>query len=69
MTFLTKPEPAAELGERNARNLPATEAEAVVSGNPGCSLQIAAHSERLGRRLEVLHPMELLQLSIDGGRG
>ena len=64
---LMKPEPAAELGERKARNLLDTGAEAVAAANPGCALQIAAHSERLGRRLAVLHPMELLAKSIDGG--
>jgi glycolate oxidase iron-sulfur subunit len=61
---LVKPEPAAELGERKARNLLDTGAEAVAAANPGCALQIAAHSERLGRRLPVLHPMELLARSI-----
>jgi glycolate dehydrogenase iron-sulfur subunit len=66
---LLKPEPAAELGERKARNLLETGAEAVAAANPGCALQIAAHSERLGRRLPVLHPMELVRMSIEGGRG
>jgi glycolate oxidase iron-sulfur subunit len=57
---LVKPEPAAELGERKARNLLDTGADAVVAANPGCALQITAHTERLGRPLPVLHPMELL---------
>jgi glycolate oxidase iron-sulfur subunit len=61
---LVQPEPAAQLGERKARNLLDTGAEAVVAGNPGCALQISAHSERLGRPLPVLHPMELLARSI-----
>ncbi len=61
---LVQPEPAAELGERKARNLLDTGAEAVVAGNPGCALQISAHAERLGRPLPVLHPMELLARSI-----
>jgi glycolate oxidase iron-sulfur subunit len=61
---LVEPEPAAQLGERKARNLLDTGAEAVVAGNPGCALQISAHSERLGRPLPVLHPMELLARSI-----
>ncbi len=61
---LVQPEPAAELGERKARNLLDTGAEAVVAGNPGCALQISAHTERLGRRLPVLHPMELLSRAI-----
>ncbi len=61
---LVQPEPAAELGERKARNLLETGAEAVVAGNPGCALQITAHAERLGRSLPVLHPIELLARSI-----
>ena len=61
---LVQPEPAAQLGERKARNLLDTGAEAVVAGNPGCALQITAHTERLGRALPVLHPMELLARSI-----
>jgi glycolate oxidase iron-sulfur subunit len=64
---MLQPEPAAALGERKARNLLATGAEAVIAGNPGCALQIAAHSERLGRRLRVYHPVELLLTSIEGG--
>jgi glycolate dehydrogenase iron-sulfur subunit len=62
---LLQPEPAAELGERKARNLLATGADAVVAANPGCALQIASHSARLGRTLPVLHPMELLWRSIE----
>jgi glycolate oxidase iron-sulfur subunit len=65
---LVNPEPAAELGARKARNLLATGAEAVAAGNPGCALQIAAHAERLGRALPVLHPVELVDMSIRGGR-
>ena len=61
---LVKPEPAAELGERKARNLLDTGAEAVTAANPGCALQITAHTERLGKALPVLHPMELLARSI-----
>jgi glycolate oxidase iron-sulfur subunit len=61
---LVEPEPAAELGERKARNLLDTGAEAIAAANPGCALQITAHTERLGRRLPVLHPMELLARSI-----
>ena len=63
-TTCVKPEPAAELGERKARNLLDTGAEAVAAANPGCALQITAHTERLGKALPVLHPMELLARSI-----
>jgi glycolate oxidase iron-sulfur subunit len=61
---LVRPEPAAELGERKAKNLLATGAQAVAAGNPGCALQIAAHARELGRELPVLHPIELLHASL-----
>ncbi len=60
---LLQPDAAAELGRRKAANLAATGAAAVVAGNPGCALQIAAH---LG--LPVHHPVELLDASIHGRR-
>jgi glycolate oxidase iron-sulfur subunit len=64
---LVQPEAAAQLGERKARNLLDTGVEAVAAANPGCAIQIAAHTERLGFRMPVLHPMELLNRSINGG--
>jgi glycolate dehydrogenase iron-sulfur subunit len=60
---LLEPEPAAELGRRKVANLTATGARAVVAGNPGCALQITAHSEG---RLPVYHPIEVLDASISG---
>jgi glycolate oxidase iron-sulfur subunit len=60
---LLEPEPAAELGRRKVANLSATGARVVVSGNPGCTLQIAAHS---GGNLRIYHPVELLDASISG---
>jgi len=60
---LLEPEPAAELGRRKVANLTATGAAAVVAGNPGCALQIAAHTEG---RLPVYHPVEVLDASISG---
>ncbi len=60
---LVKPAAAAELGRRKAENLLATGADAVVAANPGCALQIAAHTRELGRELPVLHPAELLERS------
>jgi glycolate oxidase iron-sulfur subunit len=60
---MLEPEPAAELGRRKVANLTATGAEAVVAGNPGCTLQIAAHS---GGKLPIYHPVEVLDASISG---
>jgi glycolate oxidase iron-sulfur subunit len=63
---LVEPQPAAELGERKARSILATGADAVVTSNPGCMLQIRSHLRRLGRPLPVLHPVEVLDASISG---
>ena len=60
---MLEPEPAAELGRRKVANLTATGAQAVVAGNPGCALQIAAHS---GGELRIYHPVEVLDASISG---
>jgi glycolate oxidase iron-sulfur subunit len=38
----------------------------VSSANPGCTLQMAAAAERLGRRWTILHPIEILDASIRG---
>jgi glycolate oxidase iron-sulfur subunit len=64
---LLNPQPAAELGERKARNLLEASPDAVAAANPGCALQIAAHTRELGSELPVRHPVELLHQSIRGG--
>ena len=43
----------------------ATGAEAVVAANPGCALQIQAHTRELGHELPVLHPAEVLDRSME----
>jgi glycolate oxidase iron-sulfur subunit len=60
---ITHPQAAAELGERKARNLEATGAQAIAAANPGCAMQIAAYLER-----PIYHPMTLLDHSIRGSR-
>ena len=66
---LLNPEPATELGRRKVENLLATGAETIAAGNPGCAIQIAAVSEQMGQPLRVLHPIELIETSIQGGSG
>jgi glycolate oxidase iron-sulfur subunit len=62
---LVQPDAAAKLGQRKAANLAATGAEAIAAANPGCAIQIAAHSERA---MPIYHPMTLLDHSIRGSR-
>lgn len=63
---LLQVEAAEELGRQKAEKLVATGAEAIAAANPGCTLQIAAHLEALGRPLPLVHPVELLSRSIKG---
>jgi glycolate oxidase iron-sulfur subunit len=64
---LVQPEAAAELGQRKARHLIETGAQAIAAGNPGCSAQLDLHLRELGHPLPVYHPMELLSRSIRAG--
>ena len=64
---LLQPEPARQLGDRKVAHLLATNAEAVVSANPGCLLQLMSGLRRAGQReLPALHMVELLDASIRG---
>jgi glycolate oxidase iron-sulfur subunit len=57
---LTEPAMARRLQERKVRNITATAADCVATGNPGCALQIRAGLERSGASVRVAHPVELL---------
>jgi glycolate oxidase iron-sulfur subunit len=57
---LEQPKLAHQIGERKARNIIATGAQAVITGNIGCMTQIRTHLELLGRPLPIWHTVELL---------
>lgn len=61
---LTQPHAAAELGERKARHLLETGAEAIAAANPGCAAQLDMHLRRIGHPLPIYHPIELVWRSI-----
>ncbi len=66
---LLQPDAGRALGKRKAENLLETGADAIASGNPGCTLQIAAHLRQQGRPLPIYHPVQLLDRSIrEAGR-
>jgi glycolate oxidase iron-sulfur subunit len=60
---LTEPEMANRLGQRKVKNILATNSQAVILGNAGCSLQIQAQLRAAGSNIWVAHPMDLLDLS------
>jgi glycolate oxidase iron-sulfur subunit len=63
---MLQPEIADELGQQKVENLLNTGAELITSANPGCSLQIKKHLKLQGKEMVLMHPMELLDLSIRG---
>jgi glycolate oxidase iron-sulfur subunit len=64
---LLHPEPANELGDRKVENLLATKAEAVVSANPGCLLQLMNGLRRKGlAAMPTFNMVELLDASMRG---
>eukprot|EP00456_Euglypha_rotunda_P035721 TRINITY_DN274_c0_g1_i3.p1 TRINITY_DN274_c0_g1~~TRINITY_DN274_c0_g1_i3.p1 ORF type:complete len:448 (-),score=94.97 TRINITY_DN274_c0_g1_i3:405-1748(-) len=63
---LTEPEMADRLADRKLKNILATGAKALISGNAGCSLQIQAALRQAAAPIWVAHPMEILDLSYRG---
>ena len=62
---LLQPEPAQQLGDRKVGHLLAANADAVVSANPGCLLQLMSGLRRRGEKtLPAMHMVELLDASI-----
>ena len=57
---LTQPEMAGQLQRRKVENIRATGADAVVTANPGCIIQIQQGLEGDARPIRVLHIVELL---------
>ena len=63
---MLQPEIADELGRQKVTNLVNTGAHLIASPNPGCSLQIQKHLEQQNSNINLLHPIELLDYSIQG---
>ena len=65
---LTQPEMADRLLRRKTRNIESTRADAVVTANPGCILQIQVGLRDRGLDLPVLHLVEILDRAYGGER-
>lgn len=63
---LLQPDTAAELGDRKATNVAATQAQLLVTANPGCLMQISASLQRAGAQIATAHTIEVLDASIRG---
>ena len=58
------PGPAAELGDRKARDVLATGARLLVTANPGCLMQVAAAVRRQGGEIALAHTAQVLDASL-----
>jgi len=64
---LEQPELANQIGERKARNILSTGAEAVATGNIGCMTQLQTHLAAQGQSLPVWHTMDVLDRAYGNG--
>jgi glycolate oxidase iron-sulfur subunit len=63
---MVEPEAASQLRDRKVAHLRAPNPDVIVSGNPGCLMQIASGLEISGHRIRTMHLVELLDASIRG---
>jgi glycolate oxidase iron-sulfur subunit len=62
---VTHPDAAGRLGGRKVERIVATGAEMVVTGNPGCMVQISAGLRAIGSPIRVIHPVSLLRAAYE----
>jgi glycolate oxidase iron-sulfur subunit len=63
---LVQPAAANALGDRKAALITPLNPDVIVTGNPGCLLQLQSSLARQGRHIPVLHTVQLLDASISG---
>jgi glycolate oxidase iron-sulfur subunit len=63
---IEQPDLAREIGDRKVNALLETGADLVVSGNIGCIMQLQSRLREGGRKLPVLHTVEVLDLAYRG---
>ncbi|HSF80823.1 MAG TPA: heterodisulfide reductase-related iron-sulfur binding cluster [Anaerolineales bacterium] len=65
---LEQPETARQLGERKARHILSTGAQAVATGNIGCLVQLQLHLGANGNGLPIWHTVEILDRAYANGK-
>ncbi len=63
---LEQPDVAGQLGERKARHIIASGAEALATGNIGCLTQIRAHLAALDHPVPLYHTIQVLDRAYAG---
>lgn len=63
---LTQPQMSARLAERKLLNVDGTGAEVLATANAGCMMQLMQHARLTGRKVRVVHPIDLLDSAYAG---
>jgi len=63
---LTHFETSMQLLERKMKNIVATGAKVVATGNPGCAIQLQHGCRQFGVSIEIVHPVTLLRQAYEG---
>ncbi len=63
---LTQVETAKRLANRKIGNIEKTGCEVCITGNVGCAMQIQSEAEGMGKKIKVLHPVDVLYAAYFG---
>jgi len=63
---LVEPEPARQLGKRKLHHITDARPDVIATANPGCTLQLMSVAAEEGKKVRVVHPIELIDESIRG---
>jgi glycolate oxidase iron-sulfur subunit len=63
---LVQPDTATQLGDLKVKNCLSTSPDVIVSANPGCLVQIDSGLRRAGKKIPVLHMIDVIDASIQG---
>jgi glycolate oxidase iron-sulfur subunit len=61
---LVQPDAANALGDRKAQLIAPLNVDVIATGNPGCLLQLQSALARIGRKIPVVHTIQLLDSSL-----
>ena len=65
---ITHYEDSMKLLKRKMENISSTEAEYVITGNPGCMIQLQYGAKKHDVDVKILHPVSLLKIAYDNGK-
>ena len=62
---VTQPVMSRQLQERKLTHTTETQADVVITANPGCFLQLQSALQRIGSPMRVMHIVDVLDMALD----